>query len=73
MLFGFHFWEKKKKKKKKKKKSLFKPVVLNLGSIEPQGFVESVSEVRQRSRYLRLFSTICKNIHPQTFANMFFL
>ena len=33
-------------------------VVLNLGSIEPQGFVESVSGVRQRTRILRLFSTI---------------
>ena len=33
-------------------------VVLNLGSIEPQGFVESVSGVRQRSRILKLFSTI---------------
>ena len=33
-------------------------VVLNLGSMEPQGFVESVSGVRQRSRILRLFSTI---------------
>ena len=33
-------------------------VVLNLGLIEPQGFVESVSRVRQRSRILRLFSTI---------------
>ena len=35
-----------------------RPVVLNLVSIEPQGFVESVSGVRQRSRILRLFSTI---------------
>ena len=33
-------------------------MVLNLGSIEPQGFVESVSGVRQRSRILRLFSTL---------------
>ena len=33
-------------------------MVLNLGSIEPQGFVESVSGVRQRSRILRLFPTI---------------
>ena len=33
-------------------------MVLNLGSIEHQGFVESVSGVRQRSRILRLFSTI---------------
>ena len=33
-------------------------VVLNLGSIEPHGFVESVSGVRQRSIILRLFSTI---------------
>ena len=30
-------------------------MVLNLGLIEPQGFVESVSGVRQRSRILRLF------------------
>ena len=30
-------------------------VVLNLGSIEPQGFVESVLGVRQRSIILRLF------------------
>ena len=37
---------------------LFIPVVLNLCSIEPQGFVESVSGVRQRYRILRLFSTI---------------
>ena len=29
-------------------------MVLNLGSIEPQGFVKSVSGVRQRSRILRL-------------------
>ena len=33
-------------------------LVLNLGSIEPQGFVESVSGVQQRSRILRLCSTI---------------
>ena len=40
-------------------------VVLSLGSIEPQGFVEAVSgvRVRQRSRILRLFSTIPVNIH----------
>jgi len=35
-----------------------KSVVLNLGSIEPQGFLESVSGILQRSRILRLFSTI---------------
>ena len=33
-------------------------VVLNLSSIEPHEFVESVSRVLQRSRILRLFSTI---------------
>ena len=32
-------------------------VVLNLGSIESQGFVELVSGVRQRSTILILFST----------------
>ena len=35
-----------------------KAVVLNLGSIEPKGFVKSVSGVRQKSRILRPFSTI---------------
>ena len=33
-------------------------VVFYLGPIEPQGFVQSVSRVRQRSRILRLFSKI---------------
>ena len=42
--------------------SLSRSVVLNLGSIEPQGLVESVSGVRRRSRILRLFSTIPVNI-----------
>ena len=37
---------------------LFIPVVLKFSSIEPQGFVESVSGVRQRYRILRLFPTI---------------
>ena len=32
------------------------PVVLNLGSIEPQGFGESVSGVRRRSRHTH---TLC--------------
>ena len=51
-------------------------VVVNLGSIELQRFVESVSVVQQRSRILRLFSTIPffggkgKHIHPQTFQNI---
>ena len=41
----------------------FRAVVFNLGSIEPQAFVESVSGVRQRSRILRLFSTlICSKV-----------
>ena len=31
--------------------SQFRSVVLNLGSIEPQGFVESLSGVRQGSRH----------------------
>ena len=29
--------------------SIYRPVVLNLGSIEPQGFGESISRVRRRS------------------------
>ena len=45
-------------------------VVPNLGSIEPQGFVESVSGVLQRLRIPKLFSTNGKNIHPQTFQNI---
>ena len=39
-------------------KESFRQVVLNLGSIKPQGVVESVSGVQQMSRILRLFSTI---------------
>ena len=54
-------------------------VVLNLGSIEPQGFVQSVSGVRQRSRIVKIifnntiFGGKGKNNHPQTFQNIFFL
>ena len=43
--------------------SFTRPVVRNMGSIKPEGFVESVSGVRQRYRILRLFSTIPVNIH----------
>ena len=42
-------------KRKRNLKEAIKPVVLNMGSIESQGFVESVSGVRQRSRFLRPF------------------
>ena len=38
-------------------------VVLNLGSIDPQGFVESVSGVRQRSRiliFIELWVFLCE-------------
>ena len=44
--------------KLKSTKDNTRPVVLNLGSIEPQGFVESVSGAQHRSRILRLFSTL---------------
>ena len=45
----------------------YRTVVLNLDLIEPQGFVESVSGVWQRSRILRLFAPKDKIIQNKFF------